>query len=89
MLETIEKAKKFIQAHPELKGLEVQAVGNGLHLTKAEDSFARLLPAAQPGQWHIEYCQNFKHWECIDFEGTMEECLGFLTEHPHYLFWEG
>jgi hypothetical protein len=37
----------------------------------------------------MEYFRNREGWECIDFTGTLKECLEFLSENEHYLFWEG
>jgi hypothetical protein len=84
----IAKAKAIAQADPHLAQFDVRSEGNELHLMRKGESFARLVPASKAGQWRMEYFLNRERWEIIDFSGTLEECLAFLAENPHYLFWE-
>ena len=88
MKENLDRAIQFLETKPELAGYEVRQVEGELHLSKGSDCFVRLIPAEKEGEWHIEHFHNREHWECIDFVGSLEECLDFLSDNPHYLFWE-
>ncbi len=87
MKENLARAREKIRNRPELKDFEVHRDGKELHLRKAGESFARLIPAGETGEWEIEVFQNRESWEILDFSGSLEECLDFLIENPHYLFW--
>jgi len=87
-MEYLETTRRFLKRDPHLSGFEVKKEGGELHLAKNGESFARLIPSEKPERWRMQYCHNLERWECIDFEGSLEECLDFLSEHPHYLFWE-
>ncbi len=73
---------------PHRTGNLSDAQGNELHLSKDGKNFARQLPTAKEQQWRMEYFHQEGRWEHIDFCGTLEECLAFLAENTHYLFWE-
>jgi len=88
-MENLEKTRRFLKKDSHLSGFEVKKEGGELHLTKDGDSFARLIPMEGKDTWRMQYCHNLERWECIDFEGPLEECLDFLSKNPHYLFWEG
>lgn len=83
------KAREMLRARPELAGYQIRLVNGELHLAKGSDCFVRLLPAVRSGIWSMQHYHNRKHWQCVDFSGSLEECLDFLSENPHYLFWEG
>lgn len=89
MNESLAKIRHRIEVDPKLVDLEVRAEGNELHLARGDRSFARLLPTEKEGVWRMEYFQNLERWESVDFRGTLEECLDFLADKSHYLFWEG
>jgi hypothetical protein len=84
----LSKVQQFLQSDPRLGGFEVRVDGEELHLEKNAESFARLIPAEKPGTWRMEYFHEAEEWEIGGFNGTLEECLEFLTTHPHYQFWE-
>lgn len=88
MEENLRKAREIIGRKKRLAGFALRDEAGELHLEKAGDVFARLIPAGQEGGWRIELFRPTEGWEIVDFTGTLEECLEFLTEHPHYLFWE-
>jgi len=89
MKQNLQAAIRFAKAHPQLAEFDISIQGNELHLSKDGDSFARLLPTEKEQQWRMEYFHQEERWEHIDFTGTLEECLAFLAENTHYLFWEG
>lgn len=89
MKQILKDAVRFAQSDPHLAKFEVSAQGNELHLSKGGESFARLLPEEKKHHWRMEYFHQEERWEHIDFSGTLEECLAFLAENTHYLFWEG
>ncbi len=89
MKRILKAAVRFAQSDPHLAKFEISAQGNELHLSKDGESFARLLPAEKADLWRMEYFHQEERWEHIDFTGTLEECLAFLAENTHYLFWEG
>jgi len=85
----LEEARLLIEREPKLAGYDIHAVGKELHLAKGDEVFTRLIPTDRPDRWRMEYFQNRKRWEHIDFTGSLHECLEFLASSPHYLFWEG
>jgi hypothetical protein len=89
MKRILKDAIRFAQSDPQLAEFDITAQGKELHLSKNGDSFARLLPAAKEKQWRMEYFHQRERWKHIEFSGTLEECLAFLAENTHYLFWEG
>ena len=89
MEESLERASAFLRTKPELAGYSVREVEGELHLAKGSDCFVRLIPTRRGGRWNMRHFHSIGHWEYIDFTGTLEECLDFLSENPHYLFWEG
>jgi hypothetical protein len=84
----LQRAEEIVRAHPRLTDFVVRREGEELHLDKAGEAFVRLIPAGTGGWWRIEIFRNAEEWEIINFTGPIEECLEFLTEHPHFLFWE-
>jgi hypothetical protein len=80
--------QKFLQNDSRLAGFNVRRQGDELHLEKGGDSFARLIPTAQVGKWQLEYFREEEGWEISRFVGTVEECLEFMADHRHYVFWE-
>ena len=89
MKRILKEAVRIAQSDPHLATFEISARGNELHLSKGGESFARLLPTQKENHWRMEYFHQEDRWEHIDFRGTLEECLAFLAENTHYLFWEG
>ncbi|APG28054.1 hypothetical protein A7E78_09525 [Syntrophotalea acetylenivorans] len=89
MKRILKDAVRIAQSDPHLATFEISVQGNELHLSKGGESFARLLPAQKEHHWRMEYFHQADRWEHIDFSGTLEECLAFLAENTHYLFWEG
>ena len=85
----LDEARRIVRSNPKLAGLAVHEQEGELHLLRGDDRFARLLPGEREGLWRMEYFRNREGWECIDFAGTLKECLEFLSENEHYLFWEG
>lgn len=85
----LDKARHRLQVDPHLADLQIREEGGELHLFRGDKGFARLLPTEKKGVWRMEYFQNLERWESFDFRGTLEECLDFLAEKSHYLFWEG
>lgn len=86
---TLEFAERFLRSRisrPE--ELKIREVEGELHLFRGDDHFARLIPTEKEGIWRMEYFHNLERWECYDFRGSLKECLAFLTEKHHYLFWE-
>lgn len=88
MKESLDRVARFLKAKPELAGYEVRQDQGELHLSKGSDCFVRLIPAEKEGEWRIEHFHNQERWECLDFVGSLEECLDLLSDNPHYLFWE-
>jgi len=82
-------ARRLLERDPKLAGVLVREEGGELHLLRGDDCFARLIPGEREGVWRIEVFRNMERWECLDFLGSMEECVDFLLENPHYSFWEG
>lgn len=89
MNDTLENAKRIAGKDPHLSQFDIYIDGNELHLGKEGECFARLITADTPGMWRLAYFHNLERWEYLDFTGTLEECLAFLADNPHYLFWEG
>jgi hypothetical protein len=89
MDDMLSKAKYVLKTDPKLADLIVREERGELHLFRGDDRFARLIPAEKEGMWRMEYFHNLERWESIDFEGSLQECLEFLSNNPHYLFWEG
>lgn len=83
----LEKTKRMIDRNEHLSAFSVRRQGAELHLEKGGETFARLRPATEPDGWQIEVFRETEDWEILDYQGTLEECLEFLTDHPHYLFW--
>jgi hypothetical protein len=88
MKKSLEEASHLIKADKVLAEFTVTLDGDELHLVKGDESFARLIPVDQNGQWRVEYFHNQKRWELIDFTGTLAACLELLAESPHYLYWD-
>ncbi len=82
-------ARQLLARDPKLVGLVVREEGGELHLLRSDECFARLIPGEREGVWRIEVFRNMERWECLDFLGSLEDCLVFLAESPHYRFWEG
>jgi hypothetical protein len=89
MDDMLNQARHLLATDPKLADLQVREESGELHLLRGDDCFARLIPGELEGAWRMEVFRNLERWECLDFQGTLEECLVFLTENPHYLFWEG
>ena len=89
MDDMLSKARQLLANDPKLAGLTVREDQGELHLRRGDESFARLIPTEKKGVWRLESFRNLERWECLDFRGSLEECLAFLAENPHYLFWEG
>jgi hypothetical protein len=83
----LDEARHIIRSNPKLADLVVREVDGELHLFRGDDRFGRLLPEDGKGAWRMEYFRNREGWECLDFTGTLKECLEFLSENEHYLFW--
>lgn len=88
MTDRLQAVQELLVARPALGEFVIHRHGEELHLVKAGESFVRLLPIAG-GDWRIEYFHNLERWEVIDFTGSLEACLDFLANSPHYLFWAG
>jgi hypothetical protein len=89
MDEMLNQARHLLATDPKLAHLQVREEAGELHLFRGDDSFARHIPDDRTGVWRMEVFRNLERWECLDFQGTLEECLAFLSENPHYLYWEG
>lgn len=89
MKANLKQAREVAGRDPQLSAFEITIAGPELHLSKGGECFARLIPTDRPEQWRMEYFAHREGWEHIHFAGTLEECLDFLAENPHYLFWEG
>jgi hypothetical protein len=89
MQEELTKARRLLALRPALASYEVRLEAEELHLSKEGECFVRLLPIGTAGQWRMEYFRNLEEWEILDFRGTLEECLDYLTEPSHDRFWEG
>lgn len=89
MTDMLEKAKRIALADPHLSQFDIHIEGNELHLCKEGECFARMITGDSSNQWRMAYFHNLERWEYIDFTGTLEECLAFLSDNPHYLFWKG
>ncbi len=85
----LEKAKQIALADPHLSQFDIHIEGNELRLCKEGDCFARLIALDEPNQWRMAYFHKLERWEYINFTGTLEDCLAYLADNPHYLFWEG
>jgi hypothetical protein len=85
----LRKARLLAATSPTLAEFDIRQEGEALHLTRKGDCFARLTPTGRPGTWCMAYFLNRERWKCIDFTGTLVECLELLKDKPHYLFWEG
>lgn len=84
----LQEALRVIGADRRLEGFAVHREGEELHLQKAGESFARLLPAAA-GEWRLEVFRATEGWEIVNVAGTLEECLTYLAERSHFKYWEG
>ena len=84
----LDKAREIIARSERLRVFSVQRQGAELHMEKGGESFARLRPGTGRDAWCIEVFREAEEWEILDFQGTLEQCLDFLTEQPHYLFWD-
>lgn len=89
MKNMLAKARRIALADPHLSQFDIHIEGNELHLCKEGECFARLIADDPPGVWRMAYFHNLERWEYLDITGTLEECLAFLSDNPHYLFWEG
>jgi len=85
----LETAKEKIQRSGLFANLVVREENGELHLMTGDDCFARLVPTERDGIWRLESFRNTDRWDRVDFQGTLEECLDFLAESEHYLFWNG
>lgn len=83
------EARNLVRSDPKFAGLEVRELEGRLYLARGDDHFARLFPAETAGMWRMEYFHNLERWQFVDFQGTLRECLEFLSENEHYQFWEG
>ena len=88
MKRSLEEASRLIKTDKVLADFTVSRDGDELHLIKGDESFARLIPVEEKGQWRIEYFHNLKRWESIDFTGSLAACLELLAESPQYLYWD-
>lgn len=88
MKKSLEEARRLIKADKILAEFTISLVGGELHLVKGDESFARLIPVDNDGQWQIEYFHNQKRWQLIEFTGSLAACLELLAESPHYLYWD-
>ena len=89
MDERLRLVREKLQANGHLAELAVREEAGELHLMRGDDCFARLIPTDREEIWRMEYFRNIERWECLDFQGTLEECLDFLFESEHYRFWNG
>lgn len=89
MKNMLEKARQIARSDPHLSRFEIHIEDDELHLSKNGECFARLIAIDHPRLWRMAYFHNLERWEYLDFTGTLEECLAFLADNPHYLFWEG
>jgi hypothetical protein len=89
MSQSLEEARRLVEANKTLAGFSVHLQGEELHLAEGDVSFARLIPVDGDDRWRIEYFHNEKRWERIDFTGSLAACLELLGDSPHYLFWDG
>jgi hypothetical protein len=88
MNEMLEKARRMARSDPHLSLFDIHIEGEELHLGKDGECFARLIRTETPGMWRMAYFHNLERWEYLDFTGTLEDCLAFLSDNPHYLFWQ-
>jgi hypothetical protein len=86
---TLQKIRQRMEADPALALFEIRQQGAAIHLASRQGAFARLMPVLAADRWRMAYFLNRDRWRCIDFSGTLEECLDLLRDCPHYLFWEG
>lgn len=89
MEDLLNEARSLLGTNAKLSGLVIRKEGDEFHLFRGDDHFARLRPTEKEGIWCMEYFRNRERWECLDFRGSLKECLAFLSENDHYLFWEG
>ena len=89
MKKRLKAAKEKIQAREPFGELVVHEEGNELHLMRGDDRFARFIPTDRDDIWRLELFRNLERWECLEFQGTLDECLDFLAENEHYRFWNG
>ena len=80
--------RQKIAEHRRLDGCRATRQDAEVHLARGDDLFARLIPTPSAERWRMEYFHNQERWEIIEFQGTLEECLDFLSDHPHYLFFQ-
>lgn len=85
----LNEARNLLRTDPKFAGLTVREEEGEFHLFRGDDRFARLIPTEQVDEWRMEYFQNLERWECIDFKGTFKECMDYLLDNIHYVFWEG
>lgn len=81
--------RELLNKDPVLAEYKAYRNGGQIHLVCSWGDFARLTPEAHPERWKMDFFLNRDRWRCLDFTGTLEECLELLCEAPHYLFWEG
>ena len=84
----LERAIALVASDPQLAAFTVRHKGGELRLNNDKGLFVRLIPANQPGHWHMEYFIQRKRWQCREFVGPLNECLELLSSTPHYLFWD-
>lgn len=89
MEKSLERAIAFLRSKPELAGYEIRHMEGELHLAKGSDCFVRLIPDEKKQEWRMKHFHCRERWELIDFTGSLEECLDFLSDNPHFLYWEG
>lgn len=89
MRENLNEAEHYLRIDPKLADFQVREDDGELHLFRGDDRFARLIPDEKEGLWRMEYFRNEEQWERLDFRGTLRECLDFITDNRHFLFWEG
>ena len=89
MEKKLKAAKERIQSRKSFENLVVHEEDDELHLKRGDDHFARLIPTDKEGIWRLEAFRNIERWECLNFQGTLDECLDFLAENEHYRFWNG
>ncbi|MEJ2699728.1 MAG: hypothetical protein P8Z70_08730 [Desulfuromonadales bacterium] len=89
MREILNEAEHYLGLDPKLADFEAREEDGELHLIRGDDRFARLIPDETKGIWRMEYFRNEEQWELLDFRGTLKECLDYIADNLHFLFWEG
>lgn len=87
-MQRLELVRRCVASDPRLQGIHAEQQNDEIHLSRADDLFARLIPLSDQRHWRMESFRNQERWEIIEFQGTLEECLDYLGEHPHYLFFQ-